>query len=91
MTFVLAEFLCSFGVCYILGSFLFITLTLRLNLFSKNDVLSDTILSNGLIAFICVDVMLLTCQAQLTDQNSLADKDNLTTSLINWNDNKFIM
>ena len=39
--------------------FLFISLTSKLNLFFRSDVLSDTVLTTGLTAFTYVDVMLL--------------------------------
>lgn len=53
----LIGFLCNLGVQYILGSFLFILVTSGLNLFFRHDVLSQTILSTGLITFTYVDVM----------------------------------
>ena len=55
----LVEFLCNLGVQYILGGFLFIPVTSRLYLSFRNDVISEAFLSTGLVAFICVDVVLL--------------------------------
>ena len=48
----LVGFLCNLGVQYKLGSFLFISLTSRLNSFFRNDLLSDIIFSTALIAFL---------------------------------------
>ena len=60
INFALVEFLCNLGVQYILGGFLFILVTSRLYFSFRNDVISKAFLSTGLVAFICVDVVLLT-------------------------------
>ena len=54
----LIGFLCNLGAQYILESFLFVLMTSGLNLLFRNDILSQTILSTGLITFTYVDVML---------------------------------
>ena len=38
-----------------LGSFLFISVTLRLKVFFRNDIINDAVFSIGRIAFIYVD------------------------------------
>ena len=50
----------NLGVQQIFGSFSFISVTSRLNLSFRNEVFSGTILSTLLVAFVHVDVMLLT-------------------------------
>ena len=55
----LVGFLYNLGYHYKLGSFLFISVTSKLNSFFRNDVFSDTILSTALVAFVYVDGMLL--------------------------------
>ena len=54
------------------------SLTSRLDLFFRNDLLSDTIFSTGLTD-------------QNLSIVPLADKGNIATSLTNWENSKFIL
>ena len=90
----LVGLICNLGVQCTLDIFVFMSVTLRLNLFSRNDLCFATILSNVLVTFTYVKFILNIIQVNFFDRNlsimPLAEKSNDTTSLIN-NDNKFIL
>ena len=56
----LVGFLCNLKVQYILGSFVFVSVTSRLNLYFRISIFCDTILCTGLDASVYFDVILLT-------------------------------
>ena len=63
--------------------------TSRLNLFLRNDALSDKILSTDLVIMQTLLLFVINIiQAKSLDQNlnivPLADKGNITGSLVNW-------